>query len=83
MITAFPRFTSEDVVCEVYENEPAGTLVATLEARSSSSVWYSLEGGEGRFSLNPSSGVLSLASPLDYETQDMYNVTVVALNMVC
>ncbi|XP_032512432.2 fat-like cadherin-related tumor suppressor homolog isoform X2 [Danaus plexippus] len=76
-----PRFTSEDVVCEVYENEPAGTLVATLEARSSSSVWYSLEGGEGRFSLNPSSGVLSLASPLDYETQDMYNVTVVALNM--
>ncbi|XP_064074743.1 fat-like cadherin-related tumor suppressor homolog [Vanessa tameamea] len=76
-----PRFLSDDIVCEVYENEPAGTVVATLEARSSSAVWYTLEGGEGRFNLNPAAGVLSLAIPLDYEKREIYNVTIIALNM--
>lgn len=77
-----PRFVLEEVVCEVYENEPAGTVLATLEARSASAVWYSLQGGAGLFALNPAAGVLSLAVPLDYEAGDFYNVTVTALNMV-
>lgn len=81
-VTRCARFLSDDVVCEVYENEPAGTVVATLEARSSSAVWYTLQGGEGRFNLNPAAGVLSLATPLDYEDREVYNVTVFALNMV-
>ncbi|XP_072941689.1 fat-like cadherin-related tumor suppressor homolog isoform X2 [Epargyreus clarus] len=76
-----PRFTTEEVVCEVYENDPAGTVVATLEARSSSAVWYSLSGGEGRFRLNPAAGVLALQTPLDFEDRDSYELTVVAMNM--
>ncbi|CAG4938447.1 unnamed protein product [Parnassius apollo] len=76
-----PRFVNEEVVCEVYENEPAGTVVATLEARSNTAVWYSLSGGEGMFRLNPAAGVLALAAPLDYETCVLYNLTVTALNM--
>lgn len=77
-----PHFVEEEVVCEVYENEPAGTVLAALEARSASAVWYSLEGGAGLFALNPAAGVLSLAAPLDYEAGDFHNVTVTALNMV-
>ncbi|CAK1577864.1 unnamed protein product [Parnassius mnemosyne] len=76
-----PRFASEEVVCEVYENEPAGTVVATLEARSNTAVWYSLSGGGGMFRLNPAAGVLALAAPLNYETCELYNLTVAALNM--
>ncbi|XP_060800580.1 fat-like cadherin-related tumor suppressor homolog isoform X2 [Amyelois transitella] len=76
-----PRFINEDVVCEVYENEMAGTVLATVEARSTTSVWYSLEGGEGLFRLNPAAGTLTTAAPLDYEQRDFYNLTVTAVNM--
>ncbi|XP_068628013.1 fat-like cadherin-related tumor suppressor homolog [Battus philenor] len=76
-----PRFTSEDTVFEVYENEPAGTVLGTLEARSGTAVWYALHGGEGLFRLNPAAGVLALAAPLDYEARALHNLTVTALNM--
>ena len=36
----------------------------------------------GAFAISPSSGVVSLASPLDYETTAWYNLTVEATNMV-
>lgn len=77
-----PRFLTNDVVCEVYENEPAGSVLATVEARSTTTVWYSLEGGEGLFRINPAAALLTTAAPLDYEDTNFYNLTVVAVNMV-
>ncbi|XP_037297103.1 fat-like cadherin-related tumor suppressor homolog isoform X2 [Manduca sexta] len=76
-----PRFLTDDVVCEVYENEPAGTALVTVEARSATSAWYTLEGGDGLFRLNPAAGSLSTAAPLDYEAQNQYNLTITAVNM--
>ncbi|CAH2063954.1 unnamed protein product, partial [Iphiclides podalirius] len=76
-----PRFARERLECEVFENEPAGTVLAALEARSGSAVWYSLSGGQGLFRLNPAAGVLSLAAPLDFEACALYNLTVTAVNM--
>ncbi|RVE45660.1 hypothetical protein evm_009675 [Chilo suppressalis] len=76
-----PSFTSSELVCEVYENEPAGATLGSLEARSPSTVRYSLTGGAGLFRLNPAAGVLSTAAPLDYEAASFYNLTVTAVNM--
>ncbi|XP_045763036.1 fat-like cadherin-related tumor suppressor homolog isoform X2 [Maniola jurtina] len=76
-----PRFVDADVVCEVGEDAAPGAVLAALEARSETSVWYSLRGAEGAFRLNPAAGVLSLAAPVDYETKDLYNLTVTAFNM--
>ncbi|XP_041973434.1 fat-like cadherin-related tumor suppressor homolog [Aricia agestis] len=76
-----PRFVSDDIAVEVYENSAAGTVVATVEARSATAVRYWLAGGGGRFRLNPAHGALALAAPLDYETRDLYNLTVTAQNM--
>ncbi|CAH1634963.1 unnamed protein product [Spodoptera littoralis] len=78
---AAPRFVAADVSCEVFENEPAGAALAALEVRSASAPWFSLEGGEGLFRLNPAAGLLATAAPLDYETQNFYNLTVTAINM--
>nr|XP_034825226.1 fat-like cadherin-related tumor suppressor homolog [Maniola hyperantus] len=76
-----PRFVDADVTCEVAEDAAPGTVLATLEARSATSVWYSLRGAEGAFRLSPAAGVLSLAAPVDYETKELYNLTVTAFDM--
>lgn len=77
-----PRFSSAELSCEVLENEPAGTPLLALDVRSASAPWFSLEGGAGLFRLNPAAGLLATAAPLDYETQNFYNLTVTAINMV-
>lgn len=77
-----PRFAAAELACEVFENEPAGTALTALDVRSASAVWFSLEGGAGLFRLNPAAGLLATAAPLDYETQNLYNLTVTAINMV-
>lgn len=71
-------------MCSVYENEPAGAALATLEARGggAAGVWFALAGGDGRFRLNPAAGALATAAPLDYEERNFYNLTVTALTMV-
>ncbi|XP_075972507.1 FAT atypical cadherin kugelei isoform X2 [Anticarsia gemmatalis] len=79
--SAPPRFLAAELSCEVYENEPAGAALATLEVRSATAVWFSLQGGAGLFRLNPAAGLLATAAPLDYETQDFYNLTITAINM--
>lgn len=66
----------------MWENEPAGAALAAVEARGGSALRYSLEGGGGRFRVNPAAGLLATAAPLDYETQNFYNLTVTAVNMV-
>ncbi|XP_049865459.1 fat-like cadherin-related tumor suppressor homolog [Pectinophora gossypiella] len=76
-----PRFTHTQVIASVYENEPAGTAAGAVEARGGAGVWYWLEGARGRFRLNPAAGALATAAPLDYEEQNLYNLTVTAMSM--
>lgn len=66
----------------MWENEPAGTSLAAAEARGGAGLWYSLEGGDGMFRINPAAGLLATAAPLDYEAHNFYNLTVTAVNMV-
>lgn len=57
--------------------------VAKVEARSTSSVLFEIEGGNtgDKFFINPSTGIVTTKDFLDYETHKVYNLTVRATNM--
>lgn len=78
-----PRFSQREVAAELYEREPAGTVVKHLEARSTSSLLFELIRGnsEDMFSVNPSTGVVTTKRPLDYEATKVYNLSITATNM--
>ncbi|XP_063239987.1 LOW QUALITY PROTEIN: fat-like cadherin-related tumor suppressor homolog [Bacillus rossius redtenbacheri] len=80
-----PRFLQEEHAAEIYENQPAGSFVKHLEARSMSSLFFEVVGGDddgdGAFLVNPSTGVVTTRRPLDYERSKFYNLTVEATNM--
>ncbi|XP_040169864.1 fat-like cadherin-related tumor suppressor homolog isoform X5 [Anopheles arabiensis] len=78
-----PRFISDDPAAEIYENQPIGTFVIHLEARSTSSLLFQIIGGNvgDMFFINPSTGVITTKDQLDYEHNKFYNLTVRATNM--
>lgn len=78
------RFNNAEESAEIYENEPPGTVVKRLQARSTSSLLFELVEGDkyNLFMVNPSTGVLITKRPLDYESCHVYNLTVTATNMV-
>lgn len=79
------RFVKQECITEVYENEPSGTYVEHLEARSTSSLLFEIVDGNFHdvFAINPSTGVITTKFPLDFEKIQIYNLTVSATNMVC
>lgn len=68
----------------MFENEPPGTVVKYLEARSTSSLIFEIIDGnaDDMFEVNPSTGIVVTKRPLDYENKKLYNLTVTATNMV-
>lgn len=83
-ILIFHRFVESEVAAEIYENKPVGTYVTHVQARSASSVFYDIIGGNAAdmFVVNPSMGVILTKGVLDYETKKFYNLTIEAVNMV-
>ncbi|KAK6637236.1 hypothetical protein RUM44_007650 [Polyplax serrata] len=78
-----PKFVESEVAAEIYENKPVGTYVTHVQARSASSVFYDIIGGNAAdmFVVNPSMGVILTKGVLDYETKKFYNLTIEAVNM--
>ncbi|XP_063060967.1 protocadherin-16 [Engraulis encrasicolus] len=79
-----PDFVSPSMV-SVMEDQPVGFVVLYVMARDADQgengrVSYRIQAGDsaGKFSLNPSTGSLSILKPLDREEQDLYNLTVIA-----
>ena len=68
--SAIPDFT-------VPENAPVGTTIGTIEATDEGPVNYSLT-TESPFTIDPTSGVITTTGTLDFETQPLFTVTVVA-----
>uniref|UniRef100_A0AAY4EM86 Protocadherin-16 n=1 Tax=Denticeps clupeoides TaxID=299321 RepID=A0AAY4EM86_9TELE len=68
----------------VLETTPSGSLLATLQAKDpdegeNSTIFYSLSGPRAeRFSLNPTTGELRLASPLRHSERAAYSLTTTA-----
>uniref|UniRef100_A0A3Q2QUY0 Protocadherin-16 n=1 Tax=Fundulus heteroclitus TaxID=8078 RepID=A0A3Q2QUY0_FUNHE len=83
-----PDFTharpEKELVLQVTEGLPSGTVVATLSAKDpdegeNGNLHYSLSGPRAeRFSLNPTSGELRTASPLRWADRAEYGFTVTA-----
>ncbi|XP_049837416.1 fat-like cadherin-related tumor suppressor homolog isoform X3 [Schistocerca gregaria] len=78
-----PRFLKQEHAAEIYENQPVGTYVKHLEARSTSSLFYEIKSGnkDDMFFINPSTGVIITKRQLDYEFCKFYNLTIEATNM--
>lgn len=80
-----PRFVKSngELAAEIYENEPAGSFVKHVEARSTSSLQYEIVSGNlgDVFFVNPSTGIISTQEELDYERLKFYNLTIAATNM--
>ncbi|XP_072315573.1 protocadherin-16-like [Eucyclogobius newberryi] len=79
-----PVFSSPNAV-SVMEDQPVGFVVLYVMARDpdqgdNGRVSYSIQDGNagGMFSLNPSTGSLSISKALDREEQDLFNLTVAA-----
>ncbi len=81
-----PIFTSALFLANVTENSPVETSVITVSALDDDSIldwnsfFFSIEHGNTNFSfaVDPSSGVISVNSPLDRELISVYNLTVTA-----
>ncbi|XP_008416259.1 protein dachsous [Poecilia reticulata] len=78
-----PVFTSSSVSKSVPEDTEVGSNITGVVATDKDSgfnkeIRYSLRGGEGRFFIDPVSGMVSLAAALDRETTVAYELLVVA-----
>ena len=79
--TTPPVFTSGDTATPIAENSGAGQTVYTAAATDDSlPVTYSLKatGDHAAFSINASTGAVTLTANPDYETQASYSFTVIA-----
>lgn len=78
-----PVFSSSSVSKSVPEDAEVGSNVTVVPATDKDSSFnketrYSLRGGEGRFAVDPVSGMVSVAGALDRETKAEYSLLVVA-----
>lgn len=80
----FFRFDSLVYTAEIQENLHEGSSVIIVSAFSLSTVYYEISDSnrDRLFVINPNSGVISCTEPLDYETNNFFNLTVRATNMV-
>ncbi|XP_073778503.1 protocadherin Fat 4 isoform X2 [Danio rerio] len=78
-----PSFSSMSFHTTIPEDAPTGTDVLLLNSSDSDVglngvISYSLSGGDGQFSINPSTGLIITSSLLDRETRASYQLLVVA-----
>ncbi|MCI4393906.1 hypothetical protein PGIGA_G00162950 [Pangasianodon gigas] len=78
-----PKFAFSSIAINVAEDAEIGANVTFVQATDADSglnaeIRYYLEGSAGMFSMNPETGLITVAAALDRETQDKYSLTVVA-----
>lgn len=76
-----PAFTGGPFQPSISETASVGDPLITMAAidpDTSETIQYSINPASSEFSVDPTSGIISLKSPLDYETASTYNVVVYA-----
>ncbi|XP_017121894.1 fat-like cadherin-related tumor suppressor homolog isoform X1 [Drosophila elegans] len=78
-----PKFPTNNIAIEIFENLSIGTFVTQVTARSSSSIFFNIVSGNinDSFRINPSTGVIVINGNIDYETIKVFNLTVKGTNM--
>ncbi|EDV52449.2 uncharacterized protein Dere_GG16079 [Drosophila erecta] len=78
-----PKFSTNTIAIEIFENLPIGTFVTQVTARSSSSIFFNIISGNihESFRINPSTGVIVINGNIDYESIKVFNLTVKGTNM--
>ncbi|ANT65083.1 cadherin domain-containing protein [Prosthecochloris sp. CIB 2401] len=78
--TSDPLFTSGSTADEIQENSGAGQVIYTASVTDITDVTYSLKAVDdyASFSIDSSTGVVTLDDDPDYESQSAYSFTVVA-----
>ncbi|XP_076467657.1 protocadherin Fat 1-like [Babylonia areolata] len=79
-----PVFAQKEIVTEIKENQPLGTVLGAVTAVSQSTVVYTIVDGndDNFFFLNPNSGVVTTTTVIDYEQHHSFNLTIQASNIV-
>lgn len=69
---------------ELHENKRPGSVVKRIEVISVSSLLFEITSGneENVFKINPTTGTVTTKDELDYERTKMYDLSIVAMNMV-
>ena len=80
-----PSFTSPLFTADVAENAAIGVLVIAVTATDldvgmNSDITYMIEEGSAQFTIHPTNGEIRTMIVFDRETQDQYNVTVLAID---
>ncbi|ROL52057.1 Protein dachsous [Anabarilius grahami] len=83
-----PVFESHLPSVSVPEDHTVGDDVTSIKATDADAgfngeVRYTLLGGAGRFNVDQETGVITLAAPLDRETQDVYYLVITAQDQGC
>ena len=80
-----PEFTLEEFTGDIYENEPRGTFILSINSTDpdfgeNSTVQYLIvEGNElGLFQIVPSTGDILVSNPIDFEQGEAYDLVVMA-----
>ncbi|XP_071105183.1 cadherin-99C-like [Haliotis cracherodii] len=76
---SIPLFVNVDYEGSIQENLNGTSVltVSAIDADQTDNIVYQFAGGEFQsFSINPSTGVISTVIPLDYETKNLYTLTV-------
>lgn len=78
-----PQFLTPQINGSLLESQPTGNTIAIFTAFDrddgpSGRITYSLQGGGQVFSINPTSGAVTLAQSLDYEVATAYSLAIVA-----
>ena len=81
-----PKFTSSRYVVKCREDLPKGTVVGFVDSSDpdlyqGGQVTYSIDyGDEGMFFIDKFTGAIKIKRKLDYETKQLYNLTVLAMD---
>ncbi|XP_043917634.1 protocadherin Fat 4 [Protopterus annectens] len=80
-----PEFAQKQISISIPESLTVGSVIRTVSAKDrdpdmNGFITYSILSGNdaGLFKINTTSGALTLAKPLDYETQQSHDLTVIA-----
>ena len=84
----FPVFTALSYQVIVQENEPLGSVVVSVTAADSDSgpngaIQYAIVSGneENKFAIDASTGSISVANPLDYDSVQKFTLNITATDM--